>query len=126
MLYIIDKMHLTECGIPHQVNKAFCYSATHLMFQSFVIQLDWEGQAGHFPFIKIEELCCNDNAHYLQAIVIECHDHLYKDAAAQNLGEFTGSYKQFTLHFKQFPSLGCVVLILYKYYHGCHAMEAAD
>lgn len=125
-LKYIDKERLQKCGILRQVNKAFYYSATRLMFQTFVIKLDRKVQGGHFPFIKFEELCRNGNARYLQTLVIKCRDKLSKAAASQNLGDFAGSCKRFALRLKQFPSLREVVLVLFKYNYGSHAMEAAD
>ncbi|PKX98157.1 uncharacterized protein P174DRAFT_499868 [Aspergillus novofumigatus IBT 16806] len=121
-MYIANR-HMRIYGTLRQVNKAFYYSATRLMFQTFVIQLDWEVQGCDFPFIKFEELCCNANARYVERLVIKCCERT-AGPAAYNPGDFAGSCKKFALHLRQLQSLRSVVLVFFTYPYGRHGMEA--
>jgi hypothetical protein len=89
----MDKKRLRRCCILRQVNKAFYYSATRLMFQAFVIPLDREAQGGDFPFLKFEELCRNANARYVERLVIKSCEST-TGPAAYNPGDFAGSCKK--------------------------------
>lgn len=122
----IDNHHTKIYGRLRQVNKAFYYSATRLMFQSFVVRLDHKVQGGHSPFIKFEELCCNANARYVERLVIKCAENTKPPAEYYNPGDFAGSCKRFALRLKEFPSLRSVVLVFFRYPYIRNGIMAGD